>query len=81
MQREQITQSGIERTFDLGLALEQLIECAVPLLELARFHLHPRRPTGFARRLVAPLRHPSPAGAIAHEVDLQSCQAPEGNIG
>ena len=61
---------------DRWLAFKQLVEGSVPLLELAQFDLHPRRPAGFAPGLVAPLRHPSPAVAIAHEVGLQPTRQP-----
>jgi len=56
---------------DLLFALEQLVERAIPLLQLPRRHPHARRPAGLAFRVVAPRRDPAPAVAITDEVGLQ----------
>ena len=71
LQREQVAQPQKKRVLDLRLAREQLIERAIPLLELTRLDPHPRRPAGLALQLVAPCGHPAPAVAIADEVGLQ----------
>ena len=71
LQREQVPQSEKKCVLDLRLALEQLIERAVPLLELTRLDPHPWRPAGLARKIVAPCGQPATAVAIADEVGLQ----------
>ena len=76
LQREQIAQPQIQRPLDLRLALKQLVEGPIPLLELAQFDLHPRCATGLTFALVAPLRHPSPAMPVADEVGLQPPRQP-----
>ena len=59
----------------IRLVLQQLIERAVPLLELACLDFHAWRPTQLARALVAPGGKPAPTVAVAHEVGLQpACQ-------
>ncbi len=53
----------------------QLIQCPVPLLELAPHDAHARPTTRAALGVVPPRRHPAPTPAIAHEVRLQPpCQ-------
>src|SRR5262249_3365713 len=59
LERGQIAQAEVELMLDLWLAIEQLVERAIPLLQLARLHTHPRCLAGFARRVIAPCGDPS----------------------
>jgi hypothetical protein len=76
LQREQIAQAQIQIALDALLVLEQLIERAIPLLELTHLDLHARCAAGLACHLVAPLCHPSPAMTITDEVALQPARQP-----
>src|SRR5215471_10656518 len=76
LQRKQIPQLKKQCPLDLCLALQQLIEGAIPLLELALFDLHPRRPARFACGVVTPLRNPSAAVTVAHKIGLQPTREP-----
>ena len=70
-QRKQVAQGDKQRVLDLRLARQQLIERAVPVLELPRRDPHPWRPARLALGVVAPRRQEAAATAIAHEVGLQ----------
>ena len=70
-QREQIAQPHKQRLLDLRLARQQLVERAIPLLELAHLDAHPRRPTGLAFRVLAPGGDEAPAAAVADKIALQ----------
>ena len=70
-QREQVAQRQIKRVLDLRLALEQLIERAIPLLQLPRRYPHAWASAGLAFRVVAPRRDPTPAMTITDEIVLQ----------
>jgi len=76
LEREQVAQRDKERVLDLDFALQQLIERAVPPLELAQRHPHPRRPAGDALAIVAPFGEPSPAMAVADKVGLKPTRQP-----
>ena len=56
---------------DLRLAGEQLVERAIPLLQLVRLDAHPRCPAGLAFDVVAPCRDETAAAAIADKIVLQ----------
>ena len=56
---------------DLRLALDQLVERAIPLLQLPPRHAHARCPAGLAFRFVTPRRDPTPAMTITDKVGLQ----------
>jgi hypothetical protein len=71
LQREQVPQREKKCVLDLRLALEQLIERAVPLLQLTRLDPHSWRPADRTRTIVAPCGQPPAAVAIADEVGLQ----------
>ena len=70
-QREQVAQRQIKRMLDLRLALEQLIERAIPLLQLPRRYPHAWASAGLAFPIVAPRRDPTPAMTITDEIVLQ----------
>lgn len=70
-QRKQVAQREKQGVFDLRLERQQLIERAVPVLELARLDPHPRRPARLPRGVIAPRRHEAAAVAVADEVGLQ----------
>src|SRR6516165_7774976 len=48
LKRKQVAQPHKQRGLDLRLAREQLVERAIPLLQLSRRHAHARRPAGLA---------------------------------
>jgi hypothetical protein len=56
---------------DVRFAHQQLVERAIPLLELAHLDPHPRRPTGEALPIIAPRRNKTAAIAIADKIGLQ----------
>jgi hypothetical protein len=67
----QIAQPKIELMLDPFLAFKQLIERAVPLLQLARLHTHARRLAGFALYLIAPCRDPAASLPVAAKIGFQ----------
>src|SRR5215469_3956998 len=76
LERGQVAQAEIELMFDLWLAFEQLVERAVPLLQLARLHAHPRCLAGFARRAIAPCGDPASSLLVADKVGFQPAGKP-----
>ncbi len=70
-QREQVTQREKQRVLGLVLAGVQLVERAIPLLQLPRLNAHPRRPAGIALGVVAPAGDEAPADPIADKIALQ----------
>jgi hypothetical protein len=56
---------------DLRLACEQLVERAIPLLQLPRFDAHTWCSAGLALGVVAPCGNEAPAAAVADKVILQ----------
>jgi hypothetical protein len=66
-----IAQPHEQRALDLRLAGEQLVERAIPLLQLPRSDPHPRRQAGLAFGVVAPCRDETAAAAVADKIVLQ----------
>lgn len=71
LEREEIAQPQIQRVFNGHAPRGHLVQCPIPLRELARTHPHAGAPAGPALGVVAPLRQPAAPAAIAHEVRLQ----------
>jgi hypothetical protein len=61
---------------DLCLALKQLIERAIPPLQLARLYAHPRCLAGFARRVIAPCWDPASSLLVADKDGFQPSGEP-----
>jgi len=71
LKRKQVAQPHKQRVLDLRLAREQLVERAIPLLQLSRRHAHARCPAGLAFRVVAPCRDEAPTATITDKIALQ----------
>jgi hypothetical protein len=63
LEAKEVAEAVVQRHFDLFLGLVQLIERAIPGVELAGVHPHPIT--------LVPVRNESPPHAIAHVVGLQ----------
>src|SRR6266536_584590 len=70
LEREEIAQPQVQFVLDGEASRGQLIQRAVPLLELAKAHAHAGPPAGPTLGVVAPLRQPATPPAIAHEIRL-----------
>ena len=71
LQREQIPQPKKQRQFDLVFDFEQMVERAIPLLELLRLDAHARGAAGLAFHVISPGRDEAPAAAITDKITLQ----------
>src|SRR5215468_933021 len=71
LQRKQIAQVHKQLELNLLLTCQQLINRAVPLLELTHLDTDPRHSTGLALSVFAPSRDESPAAAVTDKVALQ----------
>ena len=76
LERGQIAQGEIELMLDLCLALKQLIERAVPPLQLARLNAHPRCLASFALRVIAPCWDPASSLLVADKDGFQPSGEP-----
>ena len=76
LERKQIAQPQEQLALDLRLAGVELIQCAVPLRQLAEGHLHAWGAAGLALLFIAPLHQPAATVAVADEVVIQPARQP-----
>ena len=71
LEGQQIAQAEVEFPFDLGLAGLELVEGAVPPLELAQRPPHAGQPTAATLLVRPPAGHPARPRPVTHNVRLQ----------